>query len=228
MKRILLILLIVSCFKTYAQEMTYKRWQKESQEDIRMLPEYGNVKKSDEQIKSDNELINEELKQSGTREKASDGLVRLGFDYMYKGNLKTAMSRFNQAWLLNPKNEDAYWGFGSIYFMLGNQDAALLQFNKGLSINPSSTNIITDVATIFMSKYATNHNKTDLEKAINLFNKSYNINPKNQNTLFKLSALYLYVNDCGNAKKFYDLCMDLGGKPITEEYKKAISEQCKL
>ena len=227
MKRILLIILSALSFQTYAQQ-NYEAWQKESRDDIRMLPEYGNVKKSNEQLKSDNELIDEEIKQSGTREKASDGLVRLGFEYMYRGNLKTAMSRFNQAWLLNSKNEDAYWGFGSIYFTLGNMNEALNQFEKGLKINPNSAKIITDIATISLNKYATSHSNADLNYTIELFNKSYTIDPKNQNTLYKMSGLYLYLNDCSNAKKYFDLCMKLGGEPISENFKQAIKQQCKL
>ena len=31
-----------------------------------------------------------------------------------KGMLDIAMRRFNEAWLLNPKNYQAFWGFGAV------------------------------------------------------------------------------------------------------------------
>ena len=51
---------------------------------------------------------------------ASDYLIKLGFNYMYKRDLKTAMYRFNQAYLLDSTNSDIYWGYGAIYMTLGN------------------------------------------------------------------------------------------------------------
>jgi hypothetical protein len=74
-----------------AQQMSYNEWKEEIKTEIRLLPEYGHVANTKEQIASDNELIQEELKQEGTHRKASDHLIRLGFDYLYRGNLKTAM-----------------------------------------------------------------------------------------------------------------------------------------
>ena len=66
----------------------------------------------------------------------------------------------------------------------------------------------------------------DLKIAISFFNKSYSIDPLNQNTLFKLSAAFLYSNDCKNAWKFYNECMKLGGKPVTQEYTDALKKMC--
>lgn len=217
----------LSAFSQSQQQYTFENWQQESRDDIRMLPEYGNMPKTSGQLEADKTLIATEIKTNGDREKASAALVKLGFDYMYRGDLKTAMYRFNQAWLLNPKNENDYWGFGSIYYMLGNESAALKQFEKGLAINPNSSNIITDQATIFMTRYAKGHQKENLDAAISLFKKSYGIDPTNQNTLFKLSAVYFYMNDCANALLYYNKCIQLGGKPVTKEYTEALKEHCK-
>jgi tetratricopeptide (TPR) repeat protein len=226
-KSIVFFLFLVCTLCAKAQQSKFAIWEQESKDDIRMLPEYGNVKKSQGQLEADQKLIADEIKQNGDRQRASEALVSLGFDYMYKGNLKTAMSRFNQAWLLNPKNENAYWGFGSVYYMLGNEELALKQLNSGLIINPNSSNIITDVATIYMTRYANNQHKNDIDKALTLFNKSYAIDHNNQNTLFKLSAAYFFMNDCTNAVLYYDKCMKLGGKPVTKEYTDAIKQHCK-
>lgn len=139
------------------------------------------------------------LAQEGTNLKASELLVKRGFDYLYKKDFKTAMFRFNQAWLLDPKNENAFWGFGAIYFSLGDFESGMIQFEEGLKLNRNSSNILTDKATVYMTKYMSSKNEKDFNLALNLFKKSYSIDPKNQNTLFKISACYFVKKDCGNA-----------------------------
>ena len=56
---------------------------------------------------------------------------------------------------------------------------------------------------------------------------SYELDKKDPNTNFKLSACYFQKADCSKAWKYYKECMKAGGQPITEEYTKALSEQCK-
>lgn len=172
-------------------------------------------------------MIKSYLEKEGTHLKASETLVRLGYDYLYKGDIKTAMYRFNQAWLLDPKNDDVYWGFGAVYFTFQDYEAAMVQYDDGLKLNPKNSNILTDKATIFLTKYQSNKNKGDLSKAIALFEESYSVDTKNQNTLFKASACYFMKSDCEKAWKYYRECKALGGKPITPEYTTALSTNCK-
>ena len=50
----------------------------------------------------------------GSREKASKAWADRGFRLYAQGDEKTAMARFNQAWLLDSKNPESFWGFGLI------------------------------------------------------------------------------------------------------------------
>ncbi len=224
-----LFILIFSFFSslTIAQQITYTEFKERAKTEINLQPEYGNVVKSQQEIAEDKKFIDFVLKQDTTARKGSEDMVMLGFTYLYKGDLVTAMRRFNQAWLLDPKNEDAYWGFGSVYFYFNDEQQASKQLEKGLLINPNSPNLLTDKATIYMDFYINKHDPNYLTKAIDLFTRSYKIDPNNQNTLFKLSAAYYYEKDCLNARKFYDECMKLGGKPITPEYTEALNALCK-
>jgi tetratricopeptide (TPR) repeat protein len=226
MRYIFILMLLLIGPSSFAQQMSYADWKEEAKTHINLLPEYGNVVKSQGQIDEDNKFIETVLSQDTTRRKGSEHLVRLGFTYLYRGDLETAMRRFNQAWLLDPKNENAYWGFGAIYFTFNDTEEALRQLEKGLLINPNSSNILTDKATIYTSFYRNDHNADHLNKAIEIFNRSYKIDPSNQNTLFKLSAAYYYKNDCANARKFYNECMKLGGNPIPDGYAEAIKKLC--
>jgi tetratricopeptide (TPR) repeat protein len=226
MKYLFVLLISLLYLQSFAQQMSYKEWQELAKEEIRLLPEYGNVQKSSGQIEADQKLIKDELVAYGTYRKASEALVMMGFNNIYSKDLKQAMYRFNQAWLLDPKNEDVYWGFGAIYFSFNDSESAFKQYDKGLLLNPRSSNILTDKATIYTGLYANTHDISYLNKAIELFNASYKIDPSNQNMLFKLSVAYFYNKDCANAWKFYDECMKLGGKPISPAYTAALKQQC--
>ena len=226
MKYIVFIVALFFYVPCLAQQTSYAEWKKKAETQINLRPEYGNVTKTKEQIGLDNEFIETVLKQDTTRIKGSEHLVKLGFTYLYRGDLETAMKRFNQAWLLNSQNENAYWGYATVYFRFDDRDEAKRQLDKGLSINPNSSNILTDEATISMSFYMDSGNKTELNKAIALFNQSYKIDPKNQNTLVKLSTAYYYSKDCVNALKYYNECMKLGGQQISPGYEDALKKMC--
>jgi tetratricopeptide (TPR) repeat protein len=226
MKYIFLAFISLITLSSLGQQITYQQWQEEAKTNINLLPEYGNAQKTKEQVDVDNEFINSTLKIDTTHRKASDHLVRLGFIYFYRGDLETAMKRFNQAWLLDNTNANAYWGFGAIYMTFGDQQSALKQYDKGLAINPQSTNILTDKATIYMVNFEKGGSADNVTKALELFNKSYSIDAANQNTLFKLSICYFLNSDCTNAMKYYDACKKLGGQPITQDYTNALMQKC--
>lgn len=227
MKYYIILIALFITHLTFAQTINYNEWKERAKTDIRLSPKYGNATKTKEQKELDEKLIKDYLAQAGTHRKASDLLIKLGFDYLYKQDLKTAMFRFNQAWLLDPKNENVFWGFGAVYFSLRDLAAALKQYDEGLKLNPNSSNLLTDKATAYMLSYSNSNKVKDLNLALELFKKSYSIDPKNQNTLFKISACYFTKNDCINARKFYNECKKLGGRPITEEYTNALNNKCK-
>ena len=207
--------------------MSYDEWTTEAKSIIRMQPKYGNATKTKEQLEADRKLTASYLEQAGSPRAASDLLVSLGFDYFNKGELKTAMSRFNQAWILDPKNENVFRGFGAIYFTFKDYPKTIQQYDEGLNLNPESSVLLTDKATVYMTYFQNSGTMADLDKAISLLLTSHNIDSKSPNTLIKLSGCYLLKGDCPNAWKFYDLCQKLGGKTITPAYTESIRQFCK-
>jgi len=219
-------------FGEVMQQMTLEKWNEEAKTNIRLLPKYGNAQKTEAQKKSDNEFIDTALKKDTTHRKASDHLISLGFQCLYR-DVKTAMYRFNQAYLLDSTNSDIYWGFGAVYMTLGDYANAEKQYIEGLAINPQNTHLLTDYATylfaqyIFLQPTSEKEALKNLESALSYLNKSYQIDPKDQNTIFKLSTCYLYKGDCDNAWKFYYECKALGGQPITDDYTNTLKQECK-
>lgn len=227
MMRYIFILFLLLIFQSsFSQQISYEQWKEQAKTDIRLLPEYGNAPKTKEQKESDDELIQTELKIDTSHHNASENLVKLGFSYLYRGDIKTAMYRFNQAWLLDPKNENVYWGYGAIYGSFNDYPKAIAQYDKGLVINPNSSVILTDKATLYFVGFQQDNNQNKLNMAIDLLKKSYTIDANSVNTTFKLSVCYFLNKDCTNAWRFYTECAKLGGKPITQDYTDALRKMC--
>lgn len=226
------VVIILITMKAFGQQINADKWNELAKTNIGLLPMYGHAPKTDGQKNSDKEFIEIALKKYPSNRKASDHLIELGFKYLYT-DIKTAMYRFNQAYLLDSTNTDIFGGYGGVYMTLGDYQKAQQQYTKGLSLDSKNTNLLTDYGTYFMAHYfeIQNNDKknalTQLDSAISYLGKSYQIDNKNPNTTFKLSVCYFQKKDCKNAWKYYDECVIVGGQPITEEFTKALNEQCK-
>jgi len=149
--------------------INYNEWKEEAKTNIRLFPKYGNQAKTEQQKEADQKLISAYTQQYESRGKASQMMIKLGFDYLYRGDIKTAMYRFNQAWLLDSSNVDVYWGFGAVYFSLEQGDLAIAQYDEGLKVDPKNARLITDKATVYMMDYQVNNDTDKLKTAIDLF-----------------------------------------------------------
>jgi tetratricopeptide (TPR) repeat protein len=226
MKYILIIASLLLPICSFAQQMSYDQWKKEAETEINLRPEYWNAVKSQGQLDEDKKFIDLVLKQDTTHRKGSEHLVQLGFSYLAKGDVETAMKRFNQAWLLDPKNENVYWGYGAVYGSFNDYDMAMKQYDKGLTINPASPVILTDKATLYFVQFQQAGDQVKLTAAIDLLKKSYAIDNRSVNTTYKLSICYFLSKDCANAWRFYNECKNLGGGPIAENYTNALKNRC--
>jgi Tfp pilus assembly protein PilF len=228
---LLVICLTLYTLTTSAQQLTLDQWNEQAKTNIRLLPKYGYAEKTDDQKKADQEFIAAALKQDSTNRRASNHLIRLGFQYLYT-DITKAMYRFNQAYLLDSANSDIYWGYGGVYMALGDFPKARDQYITGLAADPKNTHLLTDYGTYFLVQYYTGQPLdeksalTQLDSAINYMTKSYKIDSKDQNTTFKLAVCFLQKKDCKNAWRYYNECSSLGGQPITADFTKALKEQC--
>ena len=207
------------------------------------MPRYGHLSKSQDEINSDSSFIKQIMGQPQfkTYREASNHLIGLGFQYYYRPDFRTAMYRFNQAYLLDSTNTDIFWGYGAIYMGFGEYELAKNQYLTGLSIDSNNTHLLTDLATYFMEQYylTVQMPKNDIIKnpkeqarnfmdsAILYLSKSYTLDPKDVNTAYKLSICNWNIENCNEAWKYYDQAVLLGGKPITEEYTKDLKKRCK-
>jgi tetratricopeptide (TPR) repeat protein len=80
------------------------------------LPMFGQPKvpRTDSQKQADEAFIRDNTLRFKTRQAASSAFASQGWTAIRGRQLDAAMLRFNHAWLLNPKNYSAFWGFGAI------------------------------------------------------------------------------------------------------------------
>lgn len=91
------------------------------------LPMFGQPKinRSEDLKKSDEAFIRDSTLRFGTRQAGSNTLASQGWAAVRAGQDDVAMRRFNQAWLLNPKNYSVFWGFGAVLSAKGKLSEAL-------------------------------------------------------------------------------------------------------
>ncbi len=225
--------MIISLYSS-AQNYNYILWQRKAETDVSLQPEYGNVERTETQKESDKKFRKDILDHyKGDTIAASKKMSDLGFTYLYdKGDFVTAQRRFNQAYMLNSKNSDAYYGFGTVYFNLGAMNKAREQYDKGLVLNPKHSKILTDYGTTYLGDYyqsldnkEENPNKF-LIKANEYLEKSLEIDKKDSNTIYKLSIVKMYLGDCKQAKELLKKAKKMNNPNVTKSYENELNQKC--
>ena len=109
-------------------------------------PMYGNGPKTPAMIEADKTFLAETEKRGYSRAQGSDMSVTLGWRYFReRHDMATAMKRFNQAWLLDPDNGDAFHGF-AVLVMARDRDAGQAErlFQRGITASRQSPGIWLD------------------------------------------------------------------------------------
>jgi len=105
------------------------------------LPMFGqpNIARSEELKKADETFIRDSTLRYGNRQAGSNTLAAQGWAAVRSRQVDLAMQRFNQAWLLNPKNYSVFWGFGAVLSEKGKLAEALehLETARGLVEDPA-------------------------------------------------------------------------------------------
>ena len=158
--------------------------------------------------------------------KFSQEAANLGWQYYYNGDYATAIRRFNQAWLFDRDDVDAYWGFGLIMGQrarMENTEANLQQSVRLLQLAldraPRNGRIMGDLA--FSHSLLGQYEKDDaknprkaaqeLQQAGDLFPKAYAIEAYPP-TVANWSLYLFYVGDIRGAKARADEAAKAGYK----------------
>lgn len=194
-------------------------------EGINLLPMYGNAVKCPEQLELDKRFIEAADKDfGGDRKKATEDQIARAWGYYEQRDEKTAMKRFNQAWLLDSTNADVYWGFGSL---LGNQkkeEEALLMFKKSLRLNPANAIVWASVGQAYGGIYWAGGDGTNLDSCIYYFRRSYELDPSSGKATSGLTITFTEAMEADSAKKYLAITDKIDPKLVSGEIRKAIRE----
>ena len=160
-----------------------------------------------------------------TNKANSKSAAELGWKYYYSGDLDTAIKRFNQAWMFDRENVDAFWGFGLIMGQrAGNEDTEknLRESIKYLGIantkTPKNARIMVDLAFshTILGDYLLNKKKNatgEFNTARVLFQQAEKLEPKYPSIYSNWSVMEFYAGNYSTAKKLLAKSKMLGFKP---------------
>ena len=185
------------------------------------LPMYGGLPRTTQEKLADDEFIAEmdrlgaEVDPTGARKVAVKKIQQAAWGFYNKGDYKMAMKRFNQVWLLDPNNADAFFGFAIIMEAYGKPEEAAKFYRKTLDLNPQA-DAMSSLATL-LAKKAFN----DLENAASLTEKENA--RKNLDDIFGMyeKSVELATNDSDKGMAYYQWAISLFmDKKYAESWKK--------
>ncbi|MCI1188687.1 hypothetical protein MON38_14765 [Hymenobacter sp. DH14] len=123
---------------------------------------------------------------------ASAFFATKGFEYLGENKPDTATYRFNLAWLLDPKNADAYRGLGIVASNQPTPDAAINLLTTGLALAPANSLLLSDLGTSHLIRYGQTKKKKDLTAGLDLLQRATTVAPTNANAWQELARGYYY------------------------------------
>lgn len=187
-------------------------------------PMYGKVQKCKQQVEQDNQFIEVSANQYGSREKASEAMVRFAWKHYAEGNLDASMERFNQGWLLDSLNYEVYIGFANILSDRGEFEEALPYAEKSVKLNPESSDNWQFLGATAETLYFQTKDEEYLSRSIEYLRKSISIDPENAMSYSILTEVYNLSNQNDSARKYMEIADRLNPELISQELRQKIME----
>ena len=160
---------------------------------INQRPMYGQTEKTAEMKSADAAFVASIEKQGLSRREGAKQVVQSGWSYWEKRDLAAAMSRFNQAWLLDPENGDAYHGFALVTSVRG---GAPIEVERLFQLAVSKPKV-DPVAFVDYGRFL--WTQKQLEKSLVQLNKALQLSATARNARSNMSFVYYLKGDAGNA-----------------------------
>ncbi|KIM02537.1 MAG: hypothetical protein KU28_12390 [Sulfurovum sp. PC08-66] len=124
--------------------------------------------------------------------KAKQDYRKIGNQFALDGQYAQALTAYQKAIEINPKDDKAYYNMGIAYFNLKKYDKAVTAYQKAIEINPKDAKVYHSmgVAYAYLNEY---------DKALTAFQKAIEINPKNDSTYILMGISYGVLNEYDKA-----------------------------
>ena len=163
----------------------------------KQIPMWENVSKTPAMLKADKAFVDNIHKQTnGKIKKASFRAIQLGWKFVSKNNPDMAIRRFNQAWLLEPKNPNIHWGF-AVATHLQNAPLSTVErhFRKAEKLKKNNAALFADHGRILEQRGKS-------KKAIKYFKKALAIKPNLKDALIGMVRASRSLGDTATANNY--------------------------
>ena len=168
---------------------------------------------------------------------ASKGAAELGWKYFYNGDHDTAIKRFNQAWMFNRRNPQAFWGFGLIMGERATKEdteknlkESIKFLQQALALLPDNSRLMVDIAYsetllgAYLKSNGSSKFKNHFDNARLYYTKSEKIDTEYPLLYFNWSILEFYKEKYKEAENKLNKAKKLGFEP-NPKYEKDLSEK---
>ena len=169
----------------------------------------------------------------------SKGVTELGWEYFNKGDFNTAIKRFNQAWMFDRNNPEAFWGFGLIMGIRAmeenpeeNLNESIKFLEKANELSKNNPRLMIDLAysETMLGSFLKNNQKegfqNHFDRAEKFFKESEKREKDNPRLYSNWSVLDFFEEKYKEAKEKLDIAKNFGFKP-NPEYEKDLEAKLK-
>ncbi len=195
------------------------------------IPMYGGIDNLSAYYQEINNKFVESVLKKTSREEGSMYFVKKGWEALSKKDYKFSMKKFNQAWLLNDKNPDVYWGFANLLGLDGKFSKAIRMFKMYIEFGGNDIYALSDMAYTYtlsglVSKaYGNLENmKENLNQAILIIKKALEINRKEGQLYYRWAVCLFHLGRSEEALVKINLAIKYG-EEVPEEFIDILKEK---
>jgi hypothetical protein len=193
-------------------------------------PMYGEVEKSEAHKKADETFIATVASQFGSRDSASRRYIGIGWNCVSTDSLDMAMKRFNQAWLLNPKSPDCYWGFAVVTGRRGHDSEAIRLLKMGLILDSTHIGINNEMAILCLNNAMTAKGKQAImlaEESTRYFSRILQCHPQDTVSYARFAVASYYAGHLRESWKAVHRYEAMTGIPIDSQFRRSLESALK-
>jgi len=175
-------------------------------ENINLLPKYGLHPKTPAQKRADDKFLKTmDDSFNGDREKAAEAGASIGWKYLRKGEPKTAIRRFNQAWMLDQSNGSAIWGMAAYMGSKGKYVQSFELFEEAKKYMVDDVNFLVDYARTVGFAGIELKNDRYIQRALSSFETLYEREPRHTLNIQNWAIVLYYMGNYSEAWKKIEL-----------------------
>jgi tetratricopeptide (TPR) repeat protein len=152
-------------------------------------------------------------------------MLRFGWKHYAQADMETSMKRFNQAWLLDSLNAEAYIGFGTILNDQGKYNESLQVIERGIQLNPQSAEAWKLSGFVNINLFNDNKDEKTRDKSVEHLKKAIAIRPSDARTYAILTKAYAHYHQQDSARKYLKITDDFEPYLIEDKVREHIMKR---